>query len=275
MTEKARAVRLPAPVRFLFTCNNTGAYFGPVQLNLIALSYCLPMNWQQARHLPSTRACSTTSEVILTRFDMAGTRVVRLLTIGLGSILGSACAEYATGPGSSIRPPSTTVQFRGLGTGTGVKAVRWSSDRGGSQTSGTIGPRGGTLSIPGADFTIVFPKGALKDETVITIVALDHYVGYDMLPHGLQFARPVIATQGLGNVKVNGPVFCAYLAPGQGIGTDGLATAAEIESSTTDFGLDLSGRPQAVTQLWTLNHFSRYILASGVEQSDDPAPPSN
>src|SRR5213075_261176 len=128
--------------------------------------------------------------------------------------------------------------------GSTVHGVRWlgNGPSGDLSTSGVIGPDGGTLSIPAADFTIVFPKGALSTNTLITITANSgRYVGYEMLPHGLTFNVPVIATQGLDQVQNTSGVFCAYLPPGQDIGADGSANAFEIEQSTTKFGVQIAG----------------------------------
>jgi hypothetical protein len=204
---------------------------------------------------------------------MAGTRLIRYLAASAGIIIALGCADYATSPNSSIAPPSTTVFYRGGSSR--VSAVRWASNRGDRDlsTSGWIGRNGGTLSIPDADFTIVFPAGALNKNTFITIEASDDYVGYEMQPHGLTFAKPVIAFQGLGQAKKSDGVFCAYLPPGATLGADGSANALEIENSVTNYGVQIAGRARAIVQVWTLNHFSRYILASGATSDPDGSPP--
>lgn len=202
---------------------------------------------------------------------MSRTRLIRTSAAAIVGIIALACADYATAPSNSILPPATTVAYRGLNGGSVVSAVRWLGNRGGDlQTSGTIGPDGGTLSIPGADFTIVFPRGAVSAQTAITIIAnSDGYVGYEMFPHGLTFAQPVTVTQGLLHAAQSEGVFCAYLPVGAGVGADGRATAIEIETSTTRYGLQ-GGRARAVSQTWQLNHFSRYILGSGASDSTPP-----
>jgi hypothetical protein len=209
---------------------------------------------------------------------MSGTRLIRYLAAAVGSVIALACADYATAPSASLQPPSTTVFFRGLDAGSLVHGVRWlgNGPSGDLSTSGVIGPNGGTLSIPDADFTIVFPQGAVGKPTLITITAnSDGYIGYEMLPHGLTFGVPVIATQGLGRAQKTAGVFCAYLPPGVGIGADGSANAREIEQSTTNYGVQIAGRARAIVQVWTLNHFSRYILASGFTDDDNSPPPAN
>jgi hypothetical protein len=112
------------------------------------------------------------------------------------------------------------------------------------------------------------PRGALSAETLISVTALaGPHVAYDMQPHGLQFLRPVTVVQELRNTASYGTpegngVRSAYLAASnQQIGADGSATPAELEASTTLF---YGAQPVAETHVWYLNHFSRYILISGV-----------
>jgi hypothetical protein len=201
-------------------------------------------------------------------------RLIRLVAATVVGLVALGCADYATAPSGALRPASSAVLYRGFATPARVRAVHWAG-RGGAnlQASGIIGPDGGSLSIPGADFTIVFPRGALGKATAITIIAnSDGYVGYEMLPHGLTFARPVIATQGLNRAAQSAGVFCAYLAPGEGVGADGFASASEIETSTTNYGSSVAG---GLVQVWTLHHFSRYILASGATSDPSGSPDGN
>jgi hypothetical protein len=131
----------------------------------------------------------------------------------------------------------------------------------------TIGYWGGTLAIPGSDFTISFPVGALSKSTNITIVSdASGYVSYDMQPHGLRFNKPVIVTQRLRNTRADEvpsskKLFGAYFTDENllsGI-VNGLLNAVEIVTSVTINQRD--GDPEL--QTWLLNHFSRYMLASG------------
>jgi hypothetical protein len=136
--------------------------------------------------------------------------------------------------------------------------------------SGTISPWGGTLAIPESDFTITFPVGAVSQPTAITITSDANYVAYKMEPH-MTFARPVVVTQRLGNTVVYGkplpsPIFGAYVddtnlvdALGNLLGT--VFNALEIELSATLYVPGSSTLPEITT--WTVNHFSRYMLASG------------
>jgi hypothetical protein len=87
-----------------------------------------------------------------------------------------------------------------------------------------------------------------------------------MLPHGLQFLRPVTAVQGLQNTATYGSVDgnavrSAYLQEGRdGIDVDDSASPSELEAATTY----LDAARVAQTHVWVINHFSRYILISNV-----------
>ncbi|MGH7604566.1 MAG: hypothetical protein ACRENK_11295 [Gemmatimonadaceae bacterium] len=158
------------------------------------------------------------------------------------------------------------IGFQSDPKGIPVNAVKWTQGHYSEvrTVSGTIGRKGGTLTIPGSDFTITFPKGALKQNTKIKIVSDgSDYVSYDMQPHGIKFAQPVIVTQYLKNTSVYGTptawnAFGAYF-PTDPTLLDGLLKATEIEM-TTIYGAP-KGQPEVET--WKLNHFSRYMLSSG------------
>jgi hypothetical protein len=111
------------------------------------------------------------------------------------------------------------------------------------------------------------PSGALSAPTTITVVAkAGSHVAYEMLPHGLQFLKPVTATQGLQNTATYGTdagngVRTGYLPEGRdGIDADDSATPSELEAATTYFG----AAKIAESHVWIINHFSRYILISNV-----------
>jgi hypothetical protein len=137
-----------------------------------------------------------------------------------------------------------------------------------------VGVDGATLLLPGADFTLTIPAGALGEPTAITVTAkAGDFVAYEMQPHGLRFMKPVIAVQGLSTTAIYGTdaansVRSAYLAEGmENIGGNDLATPVEVEASTTIFH---GAKPVAESHEWVLNHFSRYILISGAwVQVDD------
>jgi hypothetical protein len=158
-----------------------------------------------------------------------------------------------------------------LTTGTKAKAVKWGSQhsRVEQSVSALIGPDGGTLSLPESDFTMNIPAGALASPTTITVVSkAGSHVAYEMLPHGLQFLQPVTAVQGLQNTAIYGTdagnaVRAAYLPEGSDAidDADDSASPSELQASTTYF---YGAKPVAENQVWIINHFSRYILVSGV-----------
>ena len=155
--------------------------------------------------------------------------------------------------------------------GIDVHAIRWAPTHVNEtrSVSGIIGVGGGSLSIPGSDFTITFPFGALLTPTEITIISdASGYVSYDMKPHGLVFARPVVVTQRLGNTAVYGTPEAwnslgAYLLTDP-IDLSGILKA--VETTTTTIFAPPAPPGSTVTpevQQWEIRHFSRYILASG------------
>ena len=158
------------------------------------------------------------------------------------------------------------VGFRTDPNGIAVTGVKWAGSHT-NQTrsvSATIGYEGGTLSIPASDFTITFPRGALLKATEIKITSdASGYVSYDMQPHGLRFSKPVVVTQRLRNTEVYGtPLalnsFCAYFSNDL-LDLDGILKALEVETTLIFSGSD----GNAEYQVWQINHFSRYMLASG------------
>lgn len=156
-------------------------------------------------------------------------------------------------------------------TGIDVRAIRWAPTHVNEirSVSGIIGVGGGSLSIPGSDFTITFPSGALLTPTAITIISdSSGYVSYDMRPHGLIFVRPVTVTQRLGNTAVYGTPeawnsFGAYLFTDP---SDLSGIVKAVETTTTTIVAPPAPPGSSITpevQLWQIWHFSRYILASG------------
>jgi hypothetical protein len=227
---------------------------------------------------------------------MIRSRFVRSSVLALSAFVALSCSDYSpTAPPA----PSTAAQVQAqpsndllggllggvvgvvtglLGTvlkvigfqydpnGIPVNAVKWTPAHVNAvrSVSATIGYNGGTLTIPGSDFTITFPKGALSTYTPIKIVSDGNgYVSYDMQPHGLKFAVPVIVTQRLNNTSVYGTpkawnAFGAYFPQDPNL-LSGILKALEIETTTIFAGP--SGQPEI--EAWQLRHFSRYMLSSG------------
>ena len=216
---------------------------------------------------------------------MIRSRFVRTSALVLTTFIALSCADYSpTGP---LAPPQASngllsgvvgtvtgllgsvlkvIGFQTDPNGIPVNAIKWSAAHT-NQTrsvSATVGYWGGTLNIPGSDFSITFPVGALSSSTSITITSDNSgYVSYDMQPHGIKFARPVFVTQRLGNTAVYGTPqalnsFGAYFSDNL-LDLSGILKALEIE--TTTIFSNSKGAPEVET--WQINHFSRYMLASG------------
>lgn len=208
---------------------------------------------------------------------MFAPRVLRSLILTVGALAGLACADYSrsTSPSShnpKLLPPTLTVRssFSTLSSGISARAVRWgpTHSRVEQSVSQVIGPDGGTLALPGSDFTLNIPSGALAAATTITVVSkAGAHVAYDMLPHGLRFLKPATLVQGLQNTAVYGTaaangIRTAYLPDGrETIDAFDRASPSEVEASTTYY---YGVQPVAETQVSIINHFSRYILISGV-----------
>jgi len=214
-------------------------------------------------------------------------RVVRSTFLALAAFVALSCSDSPTGPatptavasavrsnsllggllGGVLNTVTSVVGFVGDATGLTVHPVAWNSSYAhvSHSVSGTITPWGGTLAIPEADFTLAFPVGAVSQPTLITITSDANYVAYKMEPTGIKFAKPLVATQKLRYTAVagqplNGSLFGAYISDDL-IDLSKLLHVLEIELSTTIFAPGSTTVPD--TETWLINHFSRYMLASG------------
>ncbi|HEV7595040.1 MAG TPA: hypothetical protein VGO33_08585 [Gemmatimonadaceae bacterium] len=171
--------------------------------------------------------------------------------------------------GGLLKVVASVVGFVG-NANVNVNAVPWNSSytHVSHTVSGTISQWGGTLTIPESDFTITFPAGAVSKPTPISITSDANYAAYAMYPH-MTFARPVVVTQRLRKTVVYGKplttkLFGAYVDQpsldllGNLLGS--VFNALEIELSATLYVPGSSTLPEITT--WTVNHFSRYMLAS-------------
>ena len=214
-------------------------------------------------------------EIPFPRGVMMSSRILRGIIATVSVVAGLACGDYSqpTSPASYKSVPPTLIvhtSFTTLSSSTRARAVQWgpAHSRVEQSVSAIIGPDGGTLSLPGSDFTMDIPSGALAAPTTITVVAEGgSHVSYQMLPHGLRFLKPVTAVQGLQNTAAYGTdagssIRSAYLPEGRdNIDVDDTASPSELQAATTYY---YGAEPVAATQVWTINHFSRYILISGV-----------
>jgi hypothetical protein len=169
--------------------------------------------------------------------------------------------------GGILNTLTSVVGFVADATSLTVHPVAWNSSyaKVSHTVSGTITPWGGTLTIPESDFTIAFPVGAVSQPTLITITSDPNYVAYKMSPAGIKFAKPALVTQRLRQTAVYGQpltvkLFGAYISDDL-LDLSQLLHVLEIELSATIFAPGSTTLPELET--WTVNHFSRYMLASG------------
>jgi len=208
---------------------------------------------------------------------MLGTRALRSFALVSSAFFALSCGDPSqvnapSLPTVKLVPAATrvTASFASLGTGTKAKAVRWGAghSRIEQSVSAVVDADGATLLLPGADFSLTIPAGALSEPTAITVTAsAGPFVAYEMQPHGLQFLKPVLAVQGLRTTASYGTdagnsVRTAYLPEGSdSVDDNDLAAPVEVEAGTT---ILYGTTPVAESHEWILNHFSRYILISGV-----------
>jgi hypothetical protein len=208
---------------------------------------------------------------------MLGTRALRSFALASSAFFALSCGDPSqvnAPPLSTLKllPAATrvTASFASLGTGTKAKAVRWgpAHSRVEQSVSAVVDADGATLLLPGADFSLTIPAGALSEPTAITVTAkAGPFVAYEMQPHGLRFMKPAIAAQGLRTTESYGTgtgnsVRTGYLPEGrEDIDANDLAAPTEVEASTT---ILYGAKRVAESHEWILNHFSRYILISGV-----------
>ena len=206
---------------------------------------------------------------------MPGTRVRRYVALVFSMVATFGCGDYSQStspPAARKLVPSFVLSspFALVTRGSMAQAVRWGPDHQAvdQRVSAVIGAGGGTLSLPGADFSMTIPAGALMEPTAITVVAkAGPHVVYDMFPHGLRFLQPVTAVQGLSTTAIYrtpnaNSIRTAYLPDGnEQIRRDDFASPSEVQRAKIYFYGD---QAVAETQEWILNHFSRYILISGV-----------
>lgn len=209
---------------------------------------------------------------------MLRSRALRSVALVVGALTSVSCGDFtrSTTPaaggaaGLSLPTKALGVAFTYLGENAKAKAVRWAASHEAveERVSSMVGQEGGSLSLPGSDFTMNIPEGALSVPTLITITSKGGpHVAYDMQPHGLVFGKAVTIVQQLrhtatyGTTEGNG-IRSAYLSDGnEAIGADDTATPAELVAGMTFFQ---GSENVAETHVWYLNHFSRYILISGV-----------
>jgi hypothetical protein len=221
---------------------------------------------------------------------MIRSRFIRSSVLVLSAFVALSCSDSSTAPNAPVASEipagtqqdallaglisgllnvaSSVVSFVADATKLTVHPVAWNSTYVPSAytVSGTITPWGGSLTIPEADFTMTFPAGAVNQPTVITVTSDPYFVAYIMAPAGITFGKPVVVTQRLRKTAAYGQpltttkLFGAYISDDT-LPLSNLLHVLEIELSATLYVPGSSTLPEITT--WTVNHFSRYMLASG------------
>ena len=203
--------------------------------------------------------------------------LVRSLAVVLGAFVIASCSEAGisapSAPATTIAAPassqSAAQRLPGVVSDVGkldLKAIWWKKQhKDVVRVSKAIDQSGGTISIPETGLTVSFPAGAVTSPITITITSDEKYVAYKMEPTGTKFLKDVTATQLLNTTSIFGSplrsqLYAAYIAD-DNIKLSGKVPVLEIEPSTTIFSVLSPLLPQA--HVWTIRHFSRYMLASG------------
>jgi hypothetical protein len=189
---------------------------------------------------------------------------VRSLAIFAGAIIMASCSGAAlSGPNTdreTLTAPVTEASKLDL------RAVWWKTQyKDVIKVSQIIDQSGGTISIPETGLTLSFPAGAVVAPITITVTADPQYVAYKMEPTGTQFLKGVTATQLLNTTTLSGSplrsqLYATYIAD-DSLNLSGKVRVLEVEPGTTIFSVLSPLLPQA--HVWTITHFSRYMLASG------------
>lgn len=124
--------------------------------------------------------------------------------------------------------------------------------------SATIGPEGGSISIPETGFRLDVPKNALYQPTEITVTAVHGpAAAYEFEPHGIALNKRLVVTQDLGLTSIVSQLLGhrftgAYFTSRDDLHADGTAAVHELEPTSTDL---LFGRVQ-----FSIGHFSGYLV---------------
>jgi len=130
-------------------------------------------------------------------------------------------------------------------------------------TSVTVGMFGGAMSLPGTGLRVIIPPLAVTRTTTLTVTApAGSAVAYEFGPHGTRFLVPLVVMQDLTHVNMSGvnplQIFAGYYSSLDSGG--GLASVTELLNTNVDVA--------NLSAVFTVTHFSGYLLASGRCSSD-------
>ena len=189
-------------------------------------------------------------------------RSLRTLTVAVvGGLLINGCGSHdnPVAPEAALSAsPAASASLLGLSTTTVTALQRTTPLAKPITTSAYIGALGGKLTIPGAGLTVVVPPLALTSTKLITVTALaGSNVAYDFGPSGTKFLVPLVVTQDLRNTqaKSGGLINPLSLFVGYFPDDKNILSVTEL--------LNLNVNLLSQTAVFTVTHFSGYIVASG------------
>jgi hypothetical protein len=185
-----------------------------------------------------------------------------LLATVFAAALTAGCTDWPTSPTSDAGLSPSEASRALLNTSYNVTTLQRSTPLAAPITvSKNIGVLGGVISIPGAGLTVTIPPLALTNTTTISVTALaGSAVAYEFAPHGLTFVAPLVAVQDLSKTKTSGlnlSLFSAgYFLKASDIDSrTGTAKVAEL--------LSIKATLAPMAAVWTIPHFSGYLVATG------------
>lgn len=142
-----------------------------------------------------------------------------------------------------------------------VKGLRWLKPAGKSSVSKVIGPRGGSLDLPGGG-KLVVPAGAVTSNVTFTGIRVPGpVVAYDFQPAGARFSVPLTVEVPLGLTEayalITGSTLQGAYFPSDAAldPTTGTATVTEFQPTVIDW--------RSGTVSYQVTHFSGYIMTTG------------
>ena len=192
-------------------------------------------------------------------------RRLSLLAVAIAAVASACGSDNPISPASRAKPtpePSATL----LGSPVKVTTLQRNTPLASPiKVSKTIGLLGGTIAIPGAGLTVVVPALAVSKTMTITVTALaGSAVAYEFEPAGTKFLLPLVVTQDFTNTKTSGLNLSlfkgGYFKSTSDIDqTTGTASVSEL--------LNLSINIAPLAGVFTVTHFSGYLVATGCEDS--------
>ena len=198
-------------------------------------------------------------------------RRILVLSTALVAVVAAACVSTdiptaPSGPAGSVPTEATEANasltnLLGLANPIEVTPLQRTTPLASSvSTSATVGPLGGTLSLPGAGLLVVVPPLAVSSKQTITVTAVaGSNVAYEFAPHGLKFNVPLVVTQNLALTQASRNGLVSPLSLFAGYFPDSTKPTSITEQLNVNVNLLNS------VATFTVWHFSGYILASGRE----------